>query len=218
MLVSILQTSPVWVENNKGKHNTGFPTTKQVFFLAIFFTKVCPVFQTFCYPSGSGFIDVFHSLQNTMSHSSLGCSSINSFAPPKCVAVCAEGWGRYIWVSLWVPPAAHSTEDYVCFVILLAGWLFCVLGVASADVGVLVFLPHYLFVTLCLFWCCVTGFEGLGSGLQPAVLHLGSLGFPVSAMFHIHETQTSKKPKKLRLAVAYSFPIYILKRAHAIPL
>lgn len=51
---------------------------------------------------------------------------------------------------------------------------------------------------------------------SPAELHLGSLRFPVSATSHIHETQRFKKTKKLRLTGAYSFPIYILKRAYAL--
>lgn len=60
---------PVWLENI---------FLSCFFLLAIFFSKVCPVFQT-CYPRGNGFFDVF--IHFRKSHISLGHCSVNTFPP-----------------------------------------------------------------------------------------------------------------------------------------
>lgn len=108
------------------------------------------------------------------------------YSPPPGVWQCVLRAGEGTFGCLWVPPRILSPKDPACGVSVLSEWLFSVLGV-TVQVGGLVCLSCHLSVAL-HSWCCVIGSEHLECGLQPAALHLGSLGFPVSAASHIYDT------------------------------
>lgn len=175
-----------------------------VFFLAHFLHQRLPSFSA---PLSwwKWFYWYFHSLQNV---SYFPRTLQYKYFPLRYVAVCAGGWGRYIWGSLSAPRDTLSKGPHLqCDSTVRVAVQH--VGVTK-QVGALVCLSCHLSVAL-HSWCCVTGSECLESGLQPA--------WAFQSVPHLtFMTQTSKKPKKLRLDVAYCFPIYILKREHAIPL
>lgn len=130
---------------------------------------------------------------------------------PRYVAVCAESWGRYIWVSLGAQ--GHSPKEHTCSVTAQPGWLFSMLG--SLRWGVWSF-----FVATSLWhFTPDVGFLGLNTwNLGCSRRCCIPLAWDFQSVPHlIFMTQTSMKPKNLRLDVAYCFLIYILRREHAIP-
>lgn len=96
------------------------------------------------------------------------------------------GAGEGTFGCLWVPWGTLSPKNPTCSVTAQSGWLFSMWGWLCRWRG-LVFLSCHPSVAL-HSWCFVTGSERLESGLQPAVLHPGSLGFPVNATSHIYDT------------------------------
>lgn len=176
-----------------------------VFFWAIFFSQVCSVFQMCC-PGGNGFIDVF--IPFRMSHISLGHCSINT-SPQICSSVC---WGlgkARLGVSGWprdtLSKGTHlQCDSTVRVAVQHAG--------VTVQTGALVFLSCHLSVAL-HSWCCVSGSGHLESGLQPAILHPTSLGFPVSATSHIYDTDINEA-QEIEVRCGLLFPhIYPEERA-----
>lgn len=173
----------------------------------MFFSKVCPVFQT-SYPSGNGFIGVFIHF----GMSDIVCRTLQyKYFPPdmwQCVLRAGEGTFGCLWVfpgplSPKEPPAVSQCSQGGCSMVVTMH-----IGVWSLflDTSLWHFTPDVVLLGLnswnlgCSQRCCILVAWDLQS-----VPHLTFM------------TQTSKKLKKLRLDVACCIPIYILKREHAIP-
>lgn len=122
-------------------------------------------------------------------------------SPQICSSVC-WGLGK---VHLGVSECPRDTppKGHTCSVPAQSGWLFIVLGWLCRWGG-LVFLSCHLSVAL-HSWCCVSGSEHLESGLQPAMLHPTSLGFPVGATSHIYDTDI-KEAQEIEVKCGLLFP------------
>lgn len=158
-------------------------TSELFFFLGHFLQQGLPSFPDLL-SLWKWFYWCFHSFR--MSHISLGHCSINTFPPDMWQCVLRAGEGTF--GCLWVPrdtlsKGAHLQCDSTARV--------AVQHAGVTKMGGLVLLFCHLSVAL-HSWCWVSGSEHLESGLQPAMLHPTSLGFPVSAASHIYDTDINE--------------------------
>lgn len=80
------------------------------FFLGHFLQQGLPSFPDLL-AQWKWFYWCFHSLQNVSYFPRM--LQYKYSPPPRCVAVCAEGWGRYIWVSLSAPKDSLSKGPHL---------------------------------------------------------------------------------------------------------
>lgn len=105
--------------------------------------------------------------------------------PPRCVAVCAEGSGRYIWVSLSAPKDSLSKGPHLQCVSAVGVAVQRAGGDCAGGGAGLSFLPPLCGTSL-LMLCYSVWTPGMWGAASSVTF--GSLGFPVSATSHIYDT------------------------------